>query len=101
MADKQDYLKRLQLAIQDLYQCKATYRRTVTVHEVLEGNKAWNGDVEIFWLNGHPGAKRCFAWSQQEGPSQEHIVAILEKPPVIGPATAVRALLTGNQGPHG
>ncbi len=95
MATKQDYLKRLQLAIQDLHKCKATYRRTVKVHEAIEGKTCWDGEVQVFWLTGHPGAKRCYAWSQQDRPdeSQKQIVAILEGPSVIGPATAVRTFL--------
>lgn len=97
MANK-DYLKRLQLAIQELHKCKATHRRTVRVHEVIEDKQFYDGDVEVFWLTDHPSAKRCFAWSQQEDSdkSHEHIIAILEIPPVIGPATAVRV---ANQSP--
>lgn len=93
MDGKQEYLKRLQEAIQQQYKCGAIYRRTVAVHEVVKGKTVWDGDVEVFWLTGHPGAKRCYAWSRQESQNEEQIVAILEDPPVIGPASAVRTAI--------
>ena len=95
VAKKQEYLNRLQAVIQELYKCRADHRRSVSVHEVLGDKTTWEGEVEIFWLTGHPGAKRCYAWASREGDSdtREHIAAILEIPPVIGPATAVRAAL--------
>jgi hypothetical protein len=97
MAGKQEYLKRLQEAIQQQYKCRATHRRTVAVHEVVKGKTVWNGNLEVFWLTGHPGAKRCFAWSCREGETNEQIVAILENPPVIGPATAVRTAIAAEK----
>ena len=95
VAKKQEYLKRLQSAIQELYRCSADYRRSVIVQEVVEGKTVWKGEVEIFWLTGHPSAKRCYAWGPKEegGESREGVVAILEVPPVIGPSTAVRAAI--------
>jgi len=56
----------------------------------------WKGQIEIFWLTGHPVAKRCFAWLEErreEGTESKKPVTVLEIPPVIGPATAVRSAL--------
>jgi hypothetical protein len=29
------------------------------------------GEVEVFDLNGHPKAKRCYGWSHPEGPDNK------------------------------
>lgn len=67
--------------------------RTVPVRETFSGQTIWEGEVEIFWLTGHPTVKRCFAWLQHEA-NEDRVVTVLEIPPVIGPATAVRNALT-------
>jgi hypothetical protein len=98
MEEKKRRIARLQAIIQTSYSCKATYRRTVPVQEPLPDGIEWKGDVEVFWLTGHPGAKRCFAWLQEEDPSKDPtVITVLEAPPVIGPATAVRAALAGRR----
>jgi len=47
VANKQDYIARLQLTIQHLHNCGAVHRETVPVREVFKGNTLWNGDVEV------------------------------------------------------
>jgi hypothetical protein len=91
--NKQDYLARIQVTISQLHNCGATYLRTVPVHEVFRGQTVWQGEVEVFGLNGHPMAKRAYAWSHREGPDDqgERFVTVLEVPPVVSPETAVRA----------
>jgi len=71
----------------------AAHRRTVQVKEVFKTQTLWVGEVEIFWLTGHPQAKRCYAWASSLKEGQEEFRTVLEIPPVIGPATAVRAAL--------
>ena len=95
MANKQEYLDRLQLAVQHLHNCAAVWRQTVPVHEVFRGKTAWKGEVEVFDLTGHTKAKRAYAWSHREGPNDqgERFVAVLELPPVVSPETAVKAAL--------
>ena len=93
MANKQNYLARLQTAIQHLHNCGATHRETVPVHEVFRGQTVWNGEVEVFDLTGHSKAKRCYGWSHPTGKEDkdERFVTVLEIPPVKSPETAVRA----------
>ena len=92
MANRQDYLDRLQVAVQQLHGCGAVHRATVPVHEVFRGQTVWQGNVEVFDLTGHPKAKRCYAWSHLDGPNDERtrFVAVLEIPPVVSAETAVR-----------
>jgi len=90
--NKQDYIARLQTAVQHLHNCGAVYRETVPVHEVFRGQTVWQGHVEVFDLTGHPKAKRCYAWSHLDGAKDERtrFVAVLEIPPVESAETAVR-----------
>ena len=92
MANKQNYLAYLQVAIQHLHKCGATWLETVPVHEVFQGKTVWQGEVEVFDLNGHPKAKRAYAWSHLDGKHDERtrFVAVLEIPPVVDAVTAVR-----------
>ena len=92
MTNKQDYLARLQTAVQHLHGCAAVHRETVPVHEVFRGETVWQGDVEVYDLTGHPKAKRAYAWSHLEGKNDEgeRFVAVLEIPPVDSAKKAVQ-----------
>ena len=95
MENKQDYIAQLQVAVSQLHDCGALWRETVAVHEVFQGKTAWQGNVEVFDLNGHPKAKRAYAWSHLDGLKDErtNYVAVLEIPPVTSPETAVKAAI--------
>jgi hypothetical protein len=90
---RQEYLYKLQVAVQELHQCGATHHQTVPVHEVFRGKTAWEGLVEVFDLHGHPKAKRAYAWAHLDGPNDDktRYVAVLEIPPVDSAKTAVKA----------
>jgi len=92
VANKQDYIARLQVAVSQLHNCGAVWRETVPVHEIFNGQTVWQGEVEVFDLNGHPKAKRAYGWSHLDGPKdeRERFVAVLEIPPVESAETAVR-----------
>jgi hypothetical protein len=53
---------------------------------------AWEGDVEVYELLCHPKAKRCYAWSYEDG-GQIKTVAVLEIPPVDSAETAVKVAI--------
>lgn len=93
--NRQDYLARIQVAIQQLHNCGAVHRETVPVTEVFQGRTIWQGDVEVFDINGHPKAKRCYGWSHAEGKNDadERFVTVLEIPPVSSPETAVKVAI--------
>ena len=92
MANKSDYLARLQVAVSQLHNCGAVWRESVAVEEIFNGKSLWKGDVEVFDLNGHPKVKRCYGWSHPENAdgTGERFVAVLEIPPVNSPKTAVK-----------
>jgi hypothetical protein len=92
VANNQEYIERVKLAVEQLHNCGAIHRATVPVHEVFRGETIWQGDVEVFDLAGHPKAKRAYAWSHLDGKNDDRtrFVAVLEIPPVESAETAVR-----------
>lgn len=82
----------LQSAIERMHHCQAIHQKTVHVREQFQGQTVWDGDVEIFELNGHPKALRCFAWLHQDGKDVRY-VAFLESVVLNSPGAAVRALI--------
>ena len=71
VANKQDYIARSKWRYGQLHNCGATWRETVPVHEVFHGKTVWQGEVEVFDLNGHPKAKRAYGWSHRDGANDE------------------------------
>jgi hypothetical protein len=84
--------KYLQEAIRAMHGAESRYVESVPVREVFNDLVAWDGIVEVFDLIDHPQAKRCYAWSFQDG-KQTRSVAVLELPPVDSPETAVRVAI--------
>lgn len=93
MEDKSEYITRIQSALIQLYHCSATWRETISVRDRFGGQTVWQGNVEVFELNGHPKARRVYGWIYFEGEYDEveRVAAMLEIPPVSSALTAVRA----------
>jgi hypothetical protein len=89
------YIERLTLAVNHLHGCDSKHIESVPVEEVYEGKTVWQGIVEVFSLQGHPKAKRAYAWSHVHGAKDddERFVAVLGLPPVTSPATAVKVAI--------
>lgn len=87
MSERIDKLKD---AVQVSHRCKATHFKSVPVHEAFRGQTVWDGVVEIFDIEGHAKAKRCYAWSYPDKGTTQ-FVTVLEIPPVESVETAVRA----------
>jgi len=84
----QDYRR----AIEGLHGGEAEYVETVHVIEEFEGERAWDVEVHIFSLTGHPDAEKAYAWSLPIGESERRrFYAILHGDPVDSPENAVRA----------
>ena len=82
----------LQDAVQNLHNCKATFREVVPVVERFEGQTAWEGEVHVFDLEDHPTASVCYAWSSAvNGSDKRKFYAVLHVSPVTSPLEAVRA----------
>ncbi len=74
----------VQTAIRDLHGCDSIWIESVPVKEVFEGQTVWEGEVQVFDLQGHPTASRCYAWSHAvDGSERRRFVAVLHKGPVL------------------
>ncbi|MES1993886.1 MAG: hypothetical protein V4457_09900 [Pseudomonadota bacterium] len=64
------------------------------VSETFGGKPVWEGVVHVFDLEGHPTAKRAYAWSSPiEGSTKRRYFAVLHMPPIDSPVKAVRAAI--------
>ena len=85
-------LESLRAAVEGLHNCQAVERGSVRVVERFEGAVAWEGDVAVFDLIGHPTAKIAYAWSEPvKGSDRRRFYAVLHEEPVDSPERAVRA----------
>jgi hypothetical protein len=81
-------------AIKHLHGADATWVEEVPIKVTHEGKVLWQGVVQVFDLNGHYEATRCYAWSHPvEGTNRRRFSAVLHKTPVDSPAAAVRAAI--------
>ena len=95
MQNDPDYLALLQWEIQEKYKCEAVHRKSVDVHEVLDGDAIWEGRVEIFDLIGHAEAKKCYAWAYFEKDEEWAVrfITVLGSRIMDSPEKAVRAAI--------
>ena len=88
---------KLTVVIGLMHDCEASYAGSKPVKEVFQGKTAWDGEVEIFDIKGHPKAKRCYAWAYVDDDGKNQYTTVLEIPPVDSPEMAVRAsIASGN-----
>jgi hypothetical protein len=72
----------------------ATLVQSVPVLETFEEQPVWESVVHVFDLEGHPVAKRAYAWSSPiEGSTKRKFFAVLHIGPVKSPQDAVRAAI--------
>lgn len=93
-----EYIQRLKEAIKAVHGCESRHVATSAVKATLDGETAWEGEVETFDLQGHPKASRAYAWGYQDG-EQFRSVAVLEIPPVDSPSTAVDVAIAARAKP--
>lgn len=76
-----------------LHECTATHRDSVHVTERFQGQTVWDGDVQVFEIEGNPDATICYAWSYGKSASFRQYKAILHAEQVDSPQAAVRAVI--------
>jgi hypothetical protein len=74
------------LAIEATHGVRSMLLRRERVVERFRGRKVWEGEVLVFALEGHPRARRCYAW-EVDG----KLTLVLGVPPVDSAQAAVRA----------
>jgi len=97
MPNKQ-YIHELKQLILRLHNASAKWVESVAVEEVYNGQTLWRGTVEVFGLTSHPKAKRAYAWSHLDDGQDRRtrFVAVLELPPIVSAATAVKSSLAAD-----
>jgi hypothetical protein len=85
-------IENIATVIRNLHGAEPIWVATVPVKEIFQGQTVWEGDVEVFDLEGHPKADRVYAWSHLAGEAdeQKRYVTVLHIPPVDSPQTAVK-----------
>lgn len=83
--------KALHDAIKHMHGCESKWVESVPVHETFNGKTVWDGEVQVFFLIGHPSATRCYAWSHETDGGKRRFFAVLEAGPVTDAVAAVRA----------
>lgn len=84
-------LKTFQEAIYATHGSKARFLARERIHEEFEGETAWEGEVLVFELQGHPEARVAYAW-EVDG----EVTAVLGVPPVDSARAAVRAAIVAD-----
>jgi hypothetical protein len=86
----------LRRVVEQLHNCKASFRTSLEVHEVFQGKTVWDGSVLVFDVD-HPDASIGYAWTALIGDTdRRRSYVILGKPPVNSPADAVRAAIVAD-----
>jgi hypothetical protein len=87
-------VNQLKSAVEAQHGCTATFLQSVPVKETFEAKTVWAGVVQVFRIDGHPRAKKAYAWSSPiEGGDKRRYFAVLHLPPVTSPVDAVRAAI--------
>ncbi len=90
-------LETLTRAVSAMEGCPCSHAGTSKVHEQMDGQTVWNGDVETFDLHGHPKAKRAFAWAYRDDQGETQFISLLEQPPVVSPRAAVQIAIASRR----
>jgi hypothetical protein len=73
--------------------CECVHVASEPVHEVFQGQIAWQGTAKVFDIIGHPRAKRVYAWQYEDDDKQMKTVTVLEIPAVDSAQTAVKVAI--------
>jgi hypothetical protein len=90
-------VRTLQDGIRRLHKCESEHAESLPVTLDVGGKIVWQGLVELFTLNGHPKAKRCYAWMHPPGRPVK-CVAVLERPPIDSARKAVYSTIVKEGG---
>lgn len=85
-------IAKLKEAVETMHHCKARHVDSEPVIDLFHGEVAWDGVVETFEIEGHPKAKRCYAWSFFKNGERQY-TTVLEIPPVNSAMSAVKVAI--------
>jgi hypothetical protein len=79
--------------------CACHHIQTVPVRATGTGLPAWEGDVEVFELQGHPQARRAFAWLWPNDSGERRYTIMPGIPPIASASEAVLSALRSGVAP--
>jgi hypothetical protein len=82
-------LEQITRAVERAVEGAVTHRESAPVVETFRGQTVWEGTVEVFDVATPPPAV-AYGWAVESDQGPQY-VAVLGKPPVESPITAVRA----------
>lgn len=65
----------------------------MAINEWFNDKPAWQGNVEVFKIRGHPKTDRVFAWGFKDDNGAMQAVAVLSVSPLDTPLNAVRGYI--------
>jgi len=92
-----EYIDNLSKAITAMHECRCSHFGTEHIKEEFEGKDVWEGDVEIFQLEGHPKANVAYGWGWQDDKDEIQYIGVLNVPPIESAADAVKAAIASGQ----
>lgn len=80
-----------------MHGCRCSHFGTEHVQEEHEGKLVWEGDVEIFQLEGHLEANVAYGWAWEDDTNEINYIGILQLPPIQNAYDSVKAaIVSGN-----
>ena len=92
-----EYIDNLGKAITAMHECRCSHFGTEKIKEEHDGQIVWEGDVEIFQLQGHADANVAYGWGWEDCHKEIQYIGILNVPPIESAADAVRAAIASGQ----
>ena len=92
------YIEELKDVIRNLHGAEPRHVETVPIKETWQGQTVWEGEVEVFDLEGHPKTDRVYAWAHEteDADHPRRHVTVLHIPPAISPRKAVQASIVSD-----
>jgi hypothetical protein len=88
------YVQEAKAAVEKLHRCAAVHVETIPVCHARGKVKVWEGEVEVFALEGTKEADCCFVWSYiDQRSTRREFISVPAVPPILTPSAAVKAVL--------
>lgn len=86
-------IERMTEIVEQLHGAKARHVGSEFVREEFRGELVWEGEVQVFELEGHPMATSAYAWTYLTDQGRERTPVVLKAGPVKSALDAVRAAI--------
>lgn len=88
-----EYLDNLSKAIAVMHECRCIHFGSEEIEEKHDGETVWQGQVEIFQLEGHPDTNVAYGWGWTDDEDEIQFIGVLNVPPIESASDAVQAAI--------